>query len=197
MRCPFCGYPDTRVLESRTIENGMVVRRRRECPKCGARFTTYERWEVGPSWVIKKDGRREKFSREKILKGIMKACEKRPISYEDMEKAVDDIVLELQRFGGKEVESKIIGELVMKKLKEMDQVAYVRFASVYKDFREIDQFIDIIHKLKGGRSDEKQGDEEGKADQGRIRKAQERTRGAQEEAHVRGFGEDKGGEGAR
>ncbi|MCD6450498.1 MAG: transcriptional repressor NrdR [Thermotogaceae bacterium] len=150
MRCPFCGYEDTRVIESRTIQDGLVVRRRRECPKCGSRFTTYERYELGPAWVVKKDGRREKFSREKILKGIMKACEKRPVSYEDMEKIVDRVISYLQKNAGKEVESVFIGGIVMDELKKVDQVAYVRFASVYKDFREIDQFLDIIHELKGG-----------------------------------------------
>ncbi len=154
MRCPFCGYPDTKVLDSRPTEDGTVIRRRRECPRCGARFTTYERYELGPTWVIKKDGRRERFSREKILNGVMKACEKRPVSYESIEKLVNSVVLKLQKSGKKEVHTKMIGELVMKELKEMDQVAYVRFASVYKDFREIDQFLDIIHELKETRRGE-------------------------------------------
>ena len=150
MKCPFCGYEDTRVIESRTLQDGFVVRRRRECPKCGGRFTTYERYELGPAWVVKKDGRREKFSRDKILKGIMKACEKRQISYEEMEKMVDNVISYLQKSSGKEVESVFIGKIVMEELKKVDQVAYVRFASVYKDFREIDQFLDIINELKGG-----------------------------------------------
>ncbi len=150
MRCPFCGYQDTRVIESRTLQDGFVVRRRRECPRCGSRFTTYERYELGPTWVVKRDGRREKFSREKILKGIMKACEKRPISYDEMERIVDRVVSYLQKNAGKEVESVFIGKIVMEELKKVDQVAYVRFASVYKDFREIDQFLDIINELKGG-----------------------------------------------
>ncbi len=150
MRCPFCGYQDTRVIESRTLQDGFVVRRRRECPRCGSRFTTYERYELGPTWVVKRDGRREKFSREKILKGIMKACEKRPVSYDEMERIVDRVVSYLQKNAGKEVESVFIGKIVMEELKKVDQVAYVRFASVYKDFREIDQFLDIINELKGG-----------------------------------------------
>ncbi len=150
MRCPFCGYEGTRVIESRTLQDGFVVRRRRECPRCGSRFTTYERYELGPAWVVKKDGRRERFSSDKILKGIMKACEKRPISYEEMEKIVDKVVSHLQKNAGKEVESVLIGKIVMEELKKVDQVAYVRFASVYKDFREIDQFLDIINELKGG-----------------------------------------------
>ncbi len=154
MKCPFCGYPDTKVLDSRPTEDGTAIRRRRECPNCGARFTTYERYELGPAWVVKKDGRRERFSREKILNGIMKACEKRPVSYDDIEKLVNSTVLKLQRSGKKEVESREIGELVMEGLKELDQVAYVRFASVYRDFREIDQFLDIIHELKNTRRDE-------------------------------------------
>ena len=154
MKCPFCGYPDTKVLDSRPTEDGTAIRRRRECPNCGARFTTYERYELGPAWVVKKDGRRERFSREKILNGIMKACEKRPVSYDDVERLVNSTVLKLQKSGKKEVESREIGELVMEGLKELDQVAYVRFASVYRDFREIDQFLDIIHELKNTRRDE-------------------------------------------
>ncbi|SHH19018.1 transcriptional regulator NrdR [Thermosipho atlanticus] len=148
MKCPYCGFEETRVLDSRVDSSGFTVRRRRECLKCKGRFTTYERYEFGPIFVIKKDGRREKFDREKILKGIMKACEKTPVSLEDMEKAVDTIVNILQKSGNLEVSSTEIGKLVMEQLKGLNEVAYVRFASVYKDFREIDQFLEVVKELK-------------------------------------------------
>ncbi len=148
MRCPFCGYEDTRVLDSRELSEGRAIRRRRECPQCHARFTTYERYETGPITVIKKDGRREKFDRKKILNGLLKAFEKRPITVDDMERIVDNIVSQLQKSGTLEVPSELIGKLVMEELKKVDQVAYVRFASVYKDFREIDQFIEVIKELR-------------------------------------------------
>lgn len=148
MRCPFCGYEDTRVLDSRELSEGRAIRRRRECPQCHARFTTYERYETGPITVVKKDGRREKFDRKKILNGLLKAFEKRPIAMDDIEKIVDNIVSILQKTGTLEVPSEVIGKLVMEELKKVDQVAYVRFASVYKDFREIDQFIEVIRELR-------------------------------------------------
>ncbi|ABS61003.1 MULTISPECIES: transcriptional regulator NrdR [Fervidobacterium] len=148
MRCPFCGYEDTRVLDSRELSEGRAIRRRRECPQCHARFTTYERYETGPITVIKKDGRREKFDRKKILNGLLKAFEKRPITVDDMERIVDNIVSQLQKSGTLEVPSELIGKLVMEELRKVDQVAYVRFASVYKDFREIDQFIEVIKELR-------------------------------------------------
>lgn len=148
MRCPFCGYEDTRVLDSRELSEGRAIRRRRECPQCHARFTTYERYETGPITVVKKDGRREKFDRRKILNGLLKAFEKRPVTMDDIEKIVDNIVSTLQKSGTLEVPSELIGKLVMEELKKVDQVAYVRFASVYKDFREIDQFIEVIKELR-------------------------------------------------
>ncbi len=148
MRCPFCGAPETRVLDSRPTLDGTAIRRRRECTECGGRFTTYERYESLPIVVVKKDGRREIFDRSKILNGLLKACEKRPVSYETLERIVEEVELAVQRQGNTEVQSKYIGELVMEKLKQLDQVAYVRFASVYKDFREIDQFLEIVKELK-------------------------------------------------
>lgn len=148
MKCPFCGFPDSRVLDSRPTLDGTAIRRRRECPECGARFTTYERYELLPLIVVKKDGRRETFDRSKLLSGVLKACEKRPISYETLERLVEEVELTLQRQGVTEIPSKFIGELVMTKLRQIDQVAYVRFASVYKDFREIDQFLEIVKELK-------------------------------------------------
>ncbi len=148
MRCPFCGAPETRVLDSRPTLDGTAIRRRRECTECNGRFTTYERYESLPIVVVKKDGRREVFDRSKILNGLLKACEKRPVTYESLEKIVEEVELAIQRQGNTEVQSKYIGELVMEKLRQLDQVAYVRFASVYKDFREIDQFLEIVKELK-------------------------------------------------
>ncbi|MDK2886283.1 MAG: transcriptional repressor NrdR [Thermosipho sp. (in: thermotogales)] len=148
MKCPFCGFEETRVLDSRLDSSGFTVRRRRECLNCKGRFTTYERYEFGPIFVVKKDGRREKFNREKILTGIMKACEKTPVTLDEMEKAVDSIVNKLQKSGNLEVSSTEIGQLVMEQLKKLNEVAYVRFASVYKDFREIDQFLEVVRELK-------------------------------------------------
>ncbi|ACM23071.1 MULTISPECIES: transcriptional regulator NrdR [Thermotoga] len=148
MRCPFCGSMDTRVLDSRPTLDGAAIRRRRECISCGRRFTTYERYEEAPVLVIKKDGRREKFDRNKIKNGMIKACEKRPVTYDQIEEAVNRICLKLREEGLFEVETKKIGELVMEELKKLDQVAYVRFASVYRDFREVDQFLEIVKELK-------------------------------------------------
>lgn len=148
MRCPFCGYSNTRVQDSRAIENGLVIRRRRICPACGARFTTYERFEGGRLMVVKKDDRREKFSREKLMNGVIKACEKRPISMEKVEELVNAVEARAQKMGS-EISTREIGEMIMKELRELDQIAYVRFASVYRDFRDIDQFIEEIGKLKG------------------------------------------------
>jgi len=148
MRCPNCGSLETRVLDSRPTEDGYAIRRRRECMNCGFRFTTYERFEIGPVLVVKKDGRREKFDREKIKRGVMKACEKRQISMEEVEKLISNVELKLQKEGKLEVESKRIGELVMEELRKLDKVAYVRFASVYKDFRDIDEFLEIVKGLK-------------------------------------------------
>ena len=156
MRCPFCGYEDTKVIETRLSSDGFVVRRRRECPNCGARFTTYERYELGPSMVIKRDGRRERFSREKILRGVMIAAEKRPIPYDELEKLVDRVILRLQGMGKKEVETKLIGELVLEELRKLDEVAYVRFASVYREFDSIDHFLETISELKEGREGEEE-----------------------------------------
>jgi transcriptional repressor NrdR len=139
---------DTRVLDSRPTLDGAAIRRRRECISCGRRFTTYERYEEAPVLVIKKDGRREKFDRNKIKNGMIKACEKRPVTYDQIEEAVNRICLKLREEGLFEVETKKIGELVMEELKKLDQVAYVRFASVYRDFREVDQFLEIVKELK-------------------------------------------------
>ena len=152
MKCPFCGFEETRVLDSREIENGKVVRRRRECPKCNKRFTTYERIEDRPIQVIKKDGSREMFDKQKIISGILKACEKRNISMEQIERLANEVELEiLQKHSAKQVTSKEIGKLVMKRLRKLDKVAYVRFASVYKNFEDIENFLNEIKKLNGGK----------------------------------------------
>ncbi len=147
MHCPYCEEEDSRVIDSRIVEGGAAVRRRRECPRCRRRFTTYERYEQEPLRVIKKSGERELFNRQKILQGMLKACEKRPVTMEVLESLVGEIEKELRDEGYEEVPTSRIGEKVMEKLKEVDQVAYVRFASVYREFREIDQFLDLLSAL--------------------------------------------------
>jgi len=147
MKCPFCDYGDTGVIESRQIENESVVRRRRICKKCNRRFTTYERIELIPLMVVKKDGRREPFSRQKITNGIIKACEKRPISIETINKLVNKIEEKLKNETPEEVNSSIIGELVISELRTLDEVAYVRFASVYRQFKDVNSFVKEINKL--------------------------------------------------
>lgn len=141
MRCPYCGKSKDRVMDTRISQAGKAVRRRRECLNCKKRFTTYEYVEEHPLMVRKKDGRREPFNRSKLMAGILKACEKRPISMKRLEKLVDSIQQELLKDFPTEVKSKQIGELVMRKLHSLDQVAYVRFASVYRQFRDIKQFM--------------------------------------------------------
>ena len=147
MKCPFCGYYDTGVIESRHIENEMVVKRRRICKKCNKRFTTYERIDLIPLMVIKKDQRRELFSREKITNGIIKACEKRPISIDVINNIVNDVEENITNSGVKEIESDKIGELVISRLRKLDEVAYVRFASVYRQFKDLNSFMREIKKL--------------------------------------------------
>ncbi|MBS3098561.1 transcriptional regulator NrdR [Candidatus Woesearchaeota archaeon] len=148
MRCPYCGFNETKVLDSRESEDSDVTRRRRECEKCSKRFTTYERVEMLDLRVIKKNGNIEGFDRGKILKGVLKACEKRPIKMEKIEKLVDDIESELRKNETTEIPSKVIGELVMEKLKKLDKVAYVRFASVYKEFTDLKSFETELKKIK-------------------------------------------------
>jgi transcriptional repressor NrdR len=147
MKCPFCGYVKDKVVDSRLGKDGKSIRRRRECLKCNARFTTYEKVEELLPMVIKKDGRREAFDRQKILSGIKKACEKRPISVTILEKLVDDIEHIIQENSEKEIPSSRIGELVVQRLHELDQVAYVRFASVYRQFKDINEFIKEVSGL--------------------------------------------------
>ncbi|MGE6763621.1 transcriptional repressor NrdR [Corallococcus sp. AB049A] len=145
MRCPFCQDPENKVIDSRESHEGSVIRRRRECLACKRRFTTYERVEELYPLIVKKDGRREAFDREKMLNGLKKACEKRPVSAAQLEATVEDIERLLQGMGEKEVASSSIGEHVMRRLQQLDEVAYVRFASVYRSFRDISEFM---HELK-------------------------------------------------
>ncbi|MBU1112633.1 MAG: transcriptional regulator NrdR [Candidatus Omnitrophica bacterium] len=141
MKCPYCSHNEDKVTDSRETSEGAAIRRRRECTNCGKRFTTYEYVEKTPLMVIKKDGRREPFSHQKMLNGLLKACEKRPISVEKLEDISTQIELELQKKFEQELQSHCIGELVMEKLAQLDDVAYVRFASVYRQFKDINQFM--------------------------------------------------------
>jgi transcriptional repressor NrdR len=150
MRCPRCKEIGTKVIDSRVIEDGFSIRRRRECSKCGYRFTTYEKLELD-IMIVKKDGRREPYNREKLILGIRKACHKRPISEDAIKKFVNELELDLIQRGEKEVPSQYIGERVISKLKEWDKVAYIRFASVYKEFKDVDEFITQIKELKNER----------------------------------------------
>jgi transcriptional repressor NrdR len=147
MKCPRCKEIETKVIDSRVIEDGFSIRRRRECSKCGYRFTTYEKLELD-IMIVKKDGRREPYNREKLVSGIRKACHKRPISEDAIKKFVNELELDLIQRGEKEVPSQYIGERVISKLKEWDKVAYIRFASVYKEFKDVDEFITQIKELK-------------------------------------------------
>ncbi len=148
MKCLFCGCLDTKVIDSRTSEDVTSIRRRRECPKCGKRFTTFEVYESIPVMVVKKDGSIEPFDREKIRKGMVKACDKRPVSMAQIEEVVNKIEKNIYNSLAQEVTSQKIGEEVMKGLKSLDEVAYIRFASVYKQFTDIDNFIDLLRKMK-------------------------------------------------
>ena len=150
MKCPYCGYEESKVIDSRPTDEGERIRRRRECLSCTKRFTTYEMIESLPIIVIKKDKSRETFNREKLRNGMLTACEKRPVSVETIERAIDDIETSIQNSLDREVSSTRIGELVMDKLKEIDEVAYVRFASVYRQFKDINTFMAELNKLLGG-----------------------------------------------
>ncbi|MEK6714911.1 MAG: transcriptional regulator NrdR [Candidatus Omnitrophota bacterium] len=147
MKCPFCGYQEDKVVDSRSSSEGASVRRRRECIKCGRRFTTYEYIEEIPLMVVKKDGRREPFDRKKIQAGIIKACEKRPISIEKIEDLVINIERTVLKKFDREVPSVFIGELIMQRLAELDEVAYVRFASVYRQFKDVNQFMKELKSI--------------------------------------------------
>ena len=147
MKCPYCGFPESRVIDSRPTEENQSIRRRRECLKCQKRFTTYEKIETMALAVIKKDQSRQQYDRNKLLGGIMRACEKRPVSLSQMEKLVDDIEAELYQSMLREVDSRVIGEKVMERLKNLDEVAYVRFASVYKRFNDLHSFMAELQNL--------------------------------------------------
>jgi len=147
LKCPFCSYADTKVIDSRAQDDNAVIRRRRLCENCGKRFTTYERIDMIPITVIKRDGTREIFDKTKLMGGIMKSCNKRPVTAKQIENLVDDVENTLTGSGEREVDSKVIGGMVMDRLKELDEVAYVRFASVYRQFKDINTFIDELEKM--------------------------------------------------
>ena len=147
MKCPYCSYEESKVIDSRPTDEGERIRRRRECLKCGKRFTTYEIIETVPVIVIKKDGSREAFDRDKFLRGLFRACEKRPVPLNLLEEAVDDIQNTLQNTLDREVSSSRIGEYAMEKLKSIDEVAYVRFASVYRQFKDINTFMEELTRI--------------------------------------------------
>lgn len=147
MKCPFCNFADTKVIDSRAQDDNSVIRRRRVCEQCGKRFTTYERVDMIPITVIKRDGTREIFDKAKLQNGIMKSCNKRPVTAQQIQKLVDDIENTLAGSGEREVESKQLGNMVIERLKDLDEVAYVRFASVYRQFKDINSFIDELEKM--------------------------------------------------
>ena len=157
MRCPYCHYKDTSVVDSRMNSDGTSIRRRRKCPKCEERFTTYEYIEHVPLMVVKRDGRRQPFDRSRIVKGFIKACEKRPISIDQIESMVDDIERVVRKKYDQEIDSKDIGEMVMDRLSVTDEVAYVRFASVYRQFRDVNQFMSELQNILGKNKKQKKG----------------------------------------
>jgi transcriptional repressor NrdR len=148
MRCPFCGHPEDKVVDSRESKEGEAIRRRRECLACDKRFTTYERIDEIPYMVIKKDGRREKFDRQKVLNGLLHACEKRPVAMAQLEAIVNDAEALVVESSEREAKTRAIGELIMRRLGQLDKVAYVRFASVYRDFKDVDEFLAELKELR-------------------------------------------------
>ena len=147
MKCPYCGHPESKVIDSRPADENASIRRRRECLSCARRFTTYETVESLPIVVIKKDGSRQSFDRQKVLRGMIRACEKRPVALAELERIADEIEQELQNSMEREIRTEVIGEKVMERLRNVDQVAYVRFASVYRQFKDIDTFMAELNKL--------------------------------------------------
>ncbi len=147
MKCPFCGHPEDRVVDSRESKEGEAIRRRRECAACGKRFTTYERLDEIPYMVVKKDGRREKFERQKVLTGLLHAAEKRPISMTQLEAIVNEVETQIVDSPEREISTRDIGQLVMDRLRQLDKVAYVRFASVYMDFKDVNEFLRELNRL--------------------------------------------------
>lgn len=152
MKCPYCGYSESKVIDSRPTDEGERIRRRRECLNCAKRFTTYEVIETVPVVVVKKDKSREAFDRNKLLNGLLRACKKRPVPFETLERIVDEIETLLQNSLDREVPSTLIGTYAMDKLKKVDEVAYVRFASVYREFKDINTFMDELNKIKAERN---------------------------------------------
>lgn len=148
MKCPYCGYKDSKVIDSRPAEEGSTIRRRRECINCKNRFTTYEKVEQTPIMVVKKDGNRQAFNRDKITNGMIKSCEKRPVSMSDIEKSVDEIEKNIQNSMKKEISSLEIGDMVMDELKKLDEVSYIRFASVYREFKDLESFVSELENIK-------------------------------------------------
>lgn len=154
MKCPFCGHAEDKVIDSRPAEDGAAIRRRRACISCGGRFTTYEKIEISPILVIKKDGTRQVFDRNKIVGGVVKSCEKRPVSHQQILDLVSFVESQIQVSGAREVSSGELGELVMEKLKDIDEVAYVRFASVYRQFKDVNSFFDELSNMLEKRTTE-------------------------------------------
>ena len=155
MKCPFCGHPEDKVIDSRESKEGELIRRRRECLECARRFTTYERIDEIPYMVIKKDGRREKFDRQKVMTGLLKACEKRPISMGRLAKIIDDVEGRLSETADRELSTTEIGEMLMDSLRGIDKIAYVRFASVYRDFQDVEAFVNELTELMPQKQPEK------------------------------------------
>ena len=153
MKCPYCGAQDTKVIDSRPADDNSAIRRRRQCEQCGKRFTTYEKVEIIPLTVIKKDRTREPYDRSKIMAGVLRACHKRPIPVEKIEETVNKIENDIFNLEYKEIESKVIGEIVMERLKSLEQVAYVRFASVYREFKDVNTFMNELKKMLDSSSD--------------------------------------------
>ncbi len=147
MKCPYCEFEESKVVDSRPTDEGEAIRRRRECLECGKRFTTYEKIESIPLMVIKKDGSRQMFDSQKLLNGIVRACEKRPVAMKDIERITNDIESTIQNYLQREVSSDEIGEMVMERLKELDEVSYVRFASVYRQFKDVNTFVEEVNRL--------------------------------------------------
>ncbi|MFW5648466.1 MAG: transcriptional regulator NrdR [Candidatus Alkaliphilus sp. MAG34] len=152
MKCPFCSHQESKVVDSRPTDEGQAVRRRRECMLCAKRFTTYEKIDEIPLIVVKKNGNREPYDKNKILNGVIKSCEKRPVSLQDIEKLVDGIERQLYNTMEREITTELIGNLVIDKIKELDEVAYVRFASVYREFKDINTFMDEVKKILNEKS---------------------------------------------
>ena len=152
MKCPFCSHNESKVVDSRPTDEGQAIRRRRECIACAKRFTTYEKIDEIPLIVVKKNGNRESYNKNKILNGVIKSCEKRPVSLQDIEELVDGIEKQLYNTMEREITTEFIGNLVIEKIKELDEIAYVRFASVYREFKDINTFMDEVKKILGEKS---------------------------------------------